>query len=106
MNPSWCTTARQSGYGAPFEAWMLDCVGSPGVERLKPAHRRHIRGVIGYCRKVFEQQVPFDTRADQTAVIREHTTNESIHQLRGMLSKLDPKLFPPSQQRADVEGLR
>jgi hypothetical protein len=31
-----------------------------GVKRLKPEHRRHISSVIGYCRKVFEQQVPFD----------------------------------------------
>jgi hypothetical protein len=44
----------------PFEVWMLDCVGSLGVKRLKPEHRRHIPGVIGFCRKVFEQQVPFD----------------------------------------------
>jgi hypothetical protein len=44
----------------PFEVWMLDCVGALGVKRLKPEHRRHIPGVIGYCRKVFEQQVPFD----------------------------------------------
>ena len=44
----------------PFEVWMLDCVGAFGVKRLKPAQRRHIPGVIGYCRKVFEQQVPFD----------------------------------------------
>ncbi len=44
----------------PFEVWMLDCVGAFGVKRLKPEHRRHITGVIGYCRKVFEQQVPFD----------------------------------------------
>jgi hypothetical protein len=44
----------------PFEVWMLDCVGSLGVKRLKPEHRRHIPGVIGYCRKAFEQEVPFD----------------------------------------------
>jgi len=44
----------------PFEVWMLDCVGAFGVKRLKPAQRRHIPGVIGYCRKIFEQQVPFD----------------------------------------------
>ena len=41
---------------------MLDCVGSMGVKRLKPEHRRHIPGVIGYCRRIFEQQVPFDYR--------------------------------------------
>jgi hypothetical protein len=44
----------------PYEVWMLECVGSMGVKRLKPEHRRHIPGVIGYCRTVFEQEVPFD----------------------------------------------
>ena len=33
------------------------------------------------------------TRADEMAVIGERTTNESIQQLKAMLSKLDPKLF-------------
>jgi hypothetical protein len=42
----------------PFEAWMLECVGPMGVKRLKPEHRHHIPGVIGYCRAVFEQEVP------------------------------------------------
>jgi hypothetical protein len=45
---------------APFEVWMLDCTGSMGVKRLKPEHRHHIPGVISFCRRVFEQQVPFD----------------------------------------------
>src|SRR5262249_7395882 len=44
----------------PFEVWMIDCVGSLGVKRLRPEYRRHIPGVLGYCRKVFEEQVPFD----------------------------------------------
>ena len=44
----------------PFEVWMLDCVGSMGVKRLKPEHRRHIPGVLAFCRKAFERQVPFD----------------------------------------------
>ena len=44
----------------PFEVWMLDCVGAFGVKRLKADQRRHIPGVIGYCRKVFELQLPFD----------------------------------------------
>ena len=34
------------------------------------------------------------TRADEMAVIGESTTNASIHALKGMLSKLDPRLFP------------
>jgi hypothetical protein len=33
------------------------------------------------------------TRADEMAVIGENTTNASVHQLKAMLSKLDPKLF-------------
>jgi len=44
----------------PFEAWMVECVGSMGVKRPKPNYRRRIPGVIGYCRKLFEQQAPFD----------------------------------------------
>ncbi len=39
---------------------MLDCVGPLGVKRLKAEHRCRIPGVLGFCRKIFEQQVPFD----------------------------------------------
>ena len=44
----------------PFPVWMLDCLGPFGVKRLKPDHRRLIPGVLGFCRKMFEKQVPFD----------------------------------------------
>src|SRR5262245_6678304 len=44
----------------PFEVWMLDCIGSVGVKRLKPEHRHRIPGLIAYCRSKFDQQVPFD----------------------------------------------
>jgi hypothetical protein len=44
----------------PFAVWMLDSIGSFGVKRLKPHLSGHIAGVLGYCRKVFEDQVPFD----------------------------------------------
>jgi hypothetical protein len=44
----------------PFEIWMLDSLGAPGVKRLKPEHRHRIPGVIGFCRAAFERQVPFD----------------------------------------------
>jgi hypothetical protein len=44
----------------PFEVWMLDCVGAMGVKRLKQEYRRHIPGVIAYCRAKFEREVPFD----------------------------------------------
>jgi predicted acylesterase/phospholipase RssA len=33
------------------------------------------------------------TRADEMAVIGENTTNASVHELKAMLGKLDPKLF-------------
>jgi hypothetical protein len=33
------------------------------------------------------------TRADEMAVIGENATNASVHQLKAMLSKLDPKMF-------------
>ena len=44
----------------PFEVWMLDSLGAPGVKRLKPKHRERIDGVMDYCRAAFERQVPFD----------------------------------------------
>jgi hypothetical protein len=44
----------------PFEVWMLDSLGTLGVKRLKPEHRKSIAGVIEYCRAAFERQVPFD----------------------------------------------
>jgi hypothetical protein len=44
----------------PFEVWMLDSIGPLGVKRLKAEHRKHIAGVIDYCRAAFERQVPFD----------------------------------------------
>jgi hypothetical protein len=54
----------------PFEVWMLDCVGSWGLKRVKPERRGHIPGVLRYCREKFEQQVPFDYhfRLDDTAL--------------------------------------
>jgi hypothetical protein len=40
------------------------------VQRPKPEHRHYIPGVIGYCREVFEQEVPFDFefRLDDSAL--------------------------------------
>ncbi|WP_406696163.1 patatin-like phospholipase family protein [Singulisphaera sp. Ch08] len=40
------------------------------------------------------------TRADEMAAIGEQATNESIHRLKRMLSKLDPKLFGPNPIQA------
>jgi hypothetical protein len=44
----------------PFAVWVLDNVGPFGVKRLKAEHRRAIPGVLAYCRKTFEEKVPFD----------------------------------------------
>ena len=44
----------------PFAVWMLDSIGSFGVKRLKPNLRGHVGGVLGFCRKVFDEQIPFD----------------------------------------------
>jgi lysophospholipase L1-like esterase len=49
---------------APFAVWILDNVGAFGVKRLKADRRRAIPGVLSYCRKVFEEQVPFDYSFD------------------------------------------
>jgi hypothetical protein len=73
----------------PFEVWMLDCVGSLGVKRLKPEHRRHIPGVIGFCRKVFEQQVPFDIlfRMDDSALYCLELTEKAFRSMGLTLSE-------------------
>ncbi len=44
----------------PFAVWMLDCMGPMGIKRLKEQERKHIPGVLKYCRDTFEKQVPFD----------------------------------------------
>jgi hypothetical protein len=53
-----------------FEVWMLECVGQIGVKRLKAGRQHRIPGVIEYCRKVYEKQVPFDPefRMDDAAL--------------------------------------
>ena len=48
----------------PFAVWVLDNVGDLGVKRLRADRRRAIPGVLAYCRKVFEKQVPFDFSFD------------------------------------------
>jgi hypothetical protein len=73
----------------PFEAWMLECVGPMGVKRLKPEHRHHIPGVIGYCRTVFEQEVPFDFefRLDDSALYCLELTEKAFRSQRLVLSE-------------------
>jgi len=48
----------------PFAVWTLDNFGPFGVKRLRPGWRQAIPGVLAYCRRVFDQQVPFDYSFD------------------------------------------
>ncbi len=73
----------------PIEVWMLECVGSPGVKRLKSEYRRRIPGVIGYCRKMFEQQVSFDYefRLDDAALYCLELTEKAFRSQKMPLSE-------------------
>jgi hypothetical protein len=53
-------TTRTGVARQPFCVWILDNVGSIGLKRLRPEHRQAIPRVLAYCRKVFQDQVPFD----------------------------------------------
>jgi Permuted papain-like amidase enzyme, YaeF/YiiX, C92 family len=44
----------------PFRVWILDNVGCIGVNRLEPEFRGAIPAVLAYCRKAYQDQVPFD----------------------------------------------
>jgi hypothetical protein len=48
----------------PLAVWTLDNFGPFAAKRLKAEHRRAIPGVLAYCRRVFEEQVPFDYSFD------------------------------------------
>lgn len=53
-------TTRTGVARQPFCVWALDNVGWIGVKRLRPEYRSAIPRVLAYCRKVFQEQVPFD----------------------------------------------
>ena len=44
----------------PFCVWILDNVGNFGVKRLRPEFRGAIPRVLAYCRRVHQEQIPFD----------------------------------------------
>ena len=73
----------------PFAVWMLDCVGPLGVKRLKAEYRGRIPGVLGFCRNVFEQQVPFDYefRMDDTKLYCLELTEKAFRSQGLALSK-------------------
>ena len=51
---------RPAAAREPFCIWVLDNVGCIGVKRLEPEFRGAIPAVLAYCRKVYQDQVPFD----------------------------------------------
>jgi hypothetical protein len=53
-------TTRTGVARQPFCVWILDNVGFLGVKRLRPESRRAIPEVLAYCRRVFQEQLPFD----------------------------------------------
>ena len=84
---------------------MLDCVGPIGVKRLKAEHRRQIPGVLGFCRNVFEQQVPFDYefRLDDSAALlpRAHREGVPVAGTGPVEAGPDRRLGAPGQLSAD-----
>lgn len=44
----------------PFCVWVLDNIGPFGVRRLRPDLQQYAPGVVAFCRKLFEEQPPFD----------------------------------------------
>ena len=91
----------------PFEVWMLDCVGSFGVKRLKPEHRHRIPGVIAYCRSKFEEQVPFDYefRLDDAALYCVELTEKAFRSQGLVLSQPVPIGDWENLQRYPVTAL-
>ena len=63
-------TTRLSVSRQPFCVWILDNIGSIGVKRLRPEFKDAIPQVVGYCHRVFEEQIPFDYElsTDDTAL--------------------------------------
>lgn len=59
-NPIVYDTTHSSVRRQPFHIWILDNVGQVGVKRLKPKYRPKINEVIAFCRKVYQEQPPFD----------------------------------------------
>jgi hypothetical protein len=53
-------TTKTGAARQPFCVWILDNVGWIGVRRLRPQYRDAIPKVMAYCRRVFQDQVPFD----------------------------------------------
>ncbi len=53
-------TTRPAVARQPFCVWVLDNVGNIGVKRLRPELQGAVPRVLEYCRRVYQEQVPFD----------------------------------------------
>jgi hypothetical protein len=58
-------TTRPAVARQPFCVWVLDNVGNIGVKRLRPEFHGAIPRVLAYCRRVYQEQVPFDYELGQ-----------------------------------------
>jgi hypothetical protein len=57
-------TTKDSVRRQPFSIWVLDNVSPIGVKRLRADLQSHVPGVLAYCRRVYQEQVPFDFQLD------------------------------------------
>jgi Permuted papain-like amidase enzyme, YaeF/YiiX, C92 family len=82
-------TTRGGVARQPFCVWVLDNVGSIGVKRLRPEHQAAIPKVLAYCRRVFDDQVPFDYELtdDDTALYCVEMTERAFRAAGIELSK-------------------
>ncbi len=58
-------TTRPAVARQPFCVWVLDNVGNIGVKRLRPEFQAAIPRVLAYCRRVYQEQIPFDYELGQ-----------------------------------------
>jgi Permuted papain-like amidase enzyme, YaeF/YiiX, C92 family len=80
---------RTSVNRQPFCVWALDNIGSIGVKRLRPEYKKAIPKVLAYCRKVFNEQIPFDYELseDDTALYCIEMTEKAFRAAGIQLSK-------------------
>ena len=73
----------------PFCVWALDNIGSIGVKRLRPEYKSAIPKVVAFCRRVFEEEVPFDYQLsdDDTALYCVEMTEKAFRSAGIELSK-------------------
>ena len=76
----------------PFCVWVLDNVGSIGVKASGPGSRGAIPQVLAYCRRVYQDQVPFDYELglDDFGPLLRRDDPEGLHGGRDRAFQADP----------------